>query len=258
MVMFGKPGSGKGTLSSRLVNKYDVSFISTGDSLRRHIAEKSEIGRAAEEQVARGAFVPDEIMLGVVQSELDELRGQNWILDGFPRTLPQARMIDEHLAHRGTPLSLIIHLDVPDSIILQRIKDRWTHLPSGRVYNLSYNPPKREGLDDITGEPLTKRPDDTPETYTRRLDLFRRETYPVLTYFSQPDSSARVVSLQGETSDEIWPQLEAEVLGGSFEVHPRGAGVEVRKPLVEEEVIRIAEKKDRPHLATAQKAAMRA
>ncbi|KAL4067961.1 adenylate kinase-domain-containing protein [Scleroderma yunnanense] len=215
MLMFGKPGAGKGTLSSRLVKKYDILSLSTGDLLRQHIAEKTVVGRQAEAIVAQGGLVPDKIMLQVVTSKLDALRNKHWILDGFPRTLAQGKLLDTHLQTQNTPLSLVVNLDVADEVILSRISDRWVHLPSGRVYNLSYNRPKVDGFDDETGEPLTKRPDDNPEVFSRRLKQFYESTSPLLSYYASRPKSTQMVSLQGETSDEIWPKLEA-VIRSSF------------------------------------------
>ncbi|TCD64651.1 hypothetical protein EIP91_003811 [Steccherinum ochraceum] len=211
MLMFGKPGAGKGTLSARLVKKYDILSLSTGDLLRQHISERTEVGRMAEEIVATGGLLPDDIMLKVVTSKLD-LHNRHWILDGFPRTLGQGKLLDQHLKTKNTPLSLVVNLDVADEIILSRISDRWVHLPSGRVYNLSYNPPKVPGLDDATGEALTKRPDDNPEIFARRLEKFYASTSPLLAYYkSQPSRTTRVSTLTGSTSDEIWPHLEGLV-----------------------------------------------
>lgn len=215
MLMFGKPGAGKGTLSARLVKKYGILSLSTGDLLRQHIAEKTTVGRQAEEIVAQGGLVPDEIMLQVVTTKLDALRNKHWILDGFPRTLPQGKLLDTHLQAQNTPLTLVVNLDVADEIILSRISDRWVHLPSGRVYNISYNRPKIDGFDDETGEPLTKRPDDDPEIFSRRLKQFYESTSPLLSYYASRSKFTRMVSLQGETSDEIWPKLEA-VIHSSF------------------------------------------
>ncbi|CDO69512.1 hypothetical protein BN946_scf184785.g17 [Trametes cinnabarina] len=212
VIMFGKPGAGKGTLTARLVKKYDIVSMSTGDLLRQHIAEKTEVGLLAESIVASGGLLPDDIMLKVVTSKLDVLQNRHWILDGFPRTLGQGELLDKHLASKETPLSLIVNLDVPDDVILSRISDRWVHLPSGRVYNLSYNPPKVPGHDDETGEPLTKRPDDNPEIFARRLEQFYASTSPLLAYYSAKAAASasvtRLVTLSGSTSDEIWPQLE--------------------------------------------------
>jgi len=220
MLMFGKPGAGKGTLSARLVKKYDIITLSTGDLLRQHIAERSEVGREAEEIVAQGGLLPDEMVLKVVTSRLDKLHNKHWILDGFPRSLAQGQLLTNHLKTQNTPLSLIINLDVPDEVNLSRISDRWVHLPSGRVYNMSYNRPKVDGLDDETGEALTKRPDDNPEVYARRLAQFYETTAPLLSYFQSLSGKGagkemKLVTLQGTTSDEIWPKLEG-VLNSSF------------------------------------------
>lgn len=231
MLMFGKPGAGKGTLSARLVKKYDILSLSTGDLLRQHIAEGTEVGREAEETVARGGLLPDELMLRVVTSRLDSLYNKHWILDGFPRTLGQGKLLDHHLMKKRNPLTLVVNIDVPDDVILSRISDRWIHLPSGRVYNMSYNRPKVEGYDDLTGEPLTKRPDDNPETFSLRLSQFYTSTSPLLQYyalaaassmiparsphqhphqlcFHRPQQHLRLQTLSGATSDENWPHLD--------------------------------------------------
>ncbi|KAI0736769.1 ADK-domain-containing protein [Fomitopsis betulina] len=213
MLMFGKPGAGKGTLSARLTKKYDVLSLSTGDLLRQHIAERTEVGLMAEEIVATGGLLPDDMMLKAVSSQLDLLHAKHWLLDGFPRTVGQGKLLDDHLRRKGTPLTLIVNLDVPDEIILSRISDRWVHLPSGRVYSLSYNPPKVPGLDDVTGEPLIKRPDDNPAVFARRLEKFYESTSPLLEYYRSQSPLYRVnmVTLSGSTSDEIWPQLEGVI-----------------------------------------------
>ncbi|KAG8217729.1 adenylate kinase-domain-containing protein [Butyriboletus roseoflavus] len=196
MLMFGKPGAGKGTLASRLVKKYDILTISTGDLLRQHIAEGTQVGRQAGDIVAQGGLVPDDLVLKVVTSKLDALHDcKHWILDGFPRTLGQGKLLDTHLEGQNTPLSLVVNLDVPDEVILGRISDRWVHPPSGRVYNMSYNRPKVDGRDDETGEPLTKRPDDHPEIFSRRLQRFYTSTSPLVWYYASNPKSARLVTL---------------------------------------------------------------
>ncbi|KAK0450939.1 ADK-domain-containing protein [Armillaria borealis] len=234
MLMFGKPGAGKGTLSARLVKKYDILSISTGDLLRQHIKERTEVGRQAEDIVAQGGLLPDEVMLRVVTSKLDLLHNRHWILDGFPRTLGQGELLDAHLKKQGTPLSLVVNLEVPDQVILSRISDRWVHLPSGRVYNMSYNRPKVDGLDDETGEPLTKRPDDNPEIFTRRLDKFYSTTSPLLSYYTilRPPHQLVLKTLSGKTSDEIWPKLDS-VLRRTFPNINEKAEVKRRHSLTE-------------------------
>uniref|UniRef100_A0A0W0FLM3 Putative adenylate kinase n=1 Tax=Moniliophthora roreri TaxID=221103 RepID=A0A0W0FLM3_MONRR len=215
MLVFGKPGAGKGTLSARLVKKYDI----------------------------------------VVTSKLDHLHNKHWILDGFPRTLPQGELLDAHLKKQGTPLSLVVNIEVPDEIILSRISDRWVHLPSGRVYNMSYNRPKIDGFDDETGEPLTKRPDDNPEIFARRLQKFYSTTSPLIQYYInqaqkrvpspphrnphqhphqlafpvKPPHRLLLETLTGKTSDEIWPKLEAAVTRAFPGIKERAESVEQRR-----------------------------
>ncbi|KAG8827464.1 hypothetical protein FRC19_002917 [Serendipita sp. 401] len=224
MLMFGKPGSGKGTLSSKLISKYEVSQISAGDLLRAHISEGTEVGRVAEGIIANGDLIPDDIMTKVLTSKLDTLRNKHWILDGFPRTVGQGRLLDAHLRGTSAPLTLVINLDVPDEVILGRISDRWVHLKSGRVYNSSYNKPRITGVDDVTGEPLTKRPDDNPDVFSRRLKAFYTSTAPLLQYYSSTEARAttKLVTLTGATSDEIWPQLE-QIISNEFRLRPRAA-----------------------------------
>jgi len=207
MLLFGKPCSGKGTLAARLSKKYDVLAISTGDLLRQHISERTEIGRQAEETVAAGGLIPDGIMLDLITSKLDTLRTKNWILDGFPRTQRQGRLLDIFLEKHNIPLNLVANVDISDDLLLEWVSDRWVHLPSGRVYSTSYNPPKVPGLDDITGEPLTKRPDDNPETFSRRLEYYYAQTSPLLYYYASRAYSTRLVNLHGD-SDATGPTLE--------------------------------------------------
>ncbi|KAL7415893.1 adenylate kinase-domain-containing protein [Mrakia frigida] len=207
MVLFGKPGSGKGTLSQKVLDTYpDVNLVSVGDVLRKEIAAKTEVGRHAESLVARGEFVPDEVMLQIALNALAPLHSSHWILDGFPRTLNQGMLLDQVLAKEGRALNLIVNLGVKDDTILRRIADRWIHVASGRVYNSTYNKPLTAGLDDVTNEPLAKRPDDTPEVFQKRLDLYNTETFPLLHYFGDNYPSL-THELSGETSDEIWPEM---------------------------------------------------
>jgi len=237
VIMFGKPGSGKGTLSNKLVDKYDVEPISTGDLLRTQVRARTEIGIRAENIMASGGMLDDEIVLQVVSDKLDELKArgvQNWILDGFPQTLGHGRSLDPLLRKLSSPLSLIINLDVPDEEILNRIADRWIHAKSGRVYNLGYNKPKVPGRDDVTGEPLTKRPDDNPHVAEKRLEAFYETTSPLLQYYSSQAISTGIptsptdalqpqlylTTIQGRSSDEIWPQME-DVVRRYFGVRPK-------------------------------------
>ncbi|KAG9318690.1 adenylate kinase-domain-containing protein [Chiua virens] len=207
MILFGKPCSGKGTIAARLSQKYDITTISTGDLLRQHITQRTDIGRQAEGIVAAGGLLPDEMMLDLLTTKLDTLKESNWILDGFPRTQRQGRLLDTLLAKHDIPLNLIVNMDVSDDLLFQWISSRWVHLPSGRVYSTCYNPPNVPGLDDVTGEPLTRRPDDNPETLARRLEHYYTQTLPLLYYYASRAYSTRLLDFSGD-SDAIWPLLE--------------------------------------------------
>ncbi|KAI1316520.1 hypothetical protein EDD11_009859 [Mortierella claussenii] len=178
LLLIGSPGSGKGTQSGRIQDNFEVDCISSGDLLRKNIAQGTEIGKRAAKEMKNGAFVSDEVIVKLIDAELNKIGAhQGWLLDGFPRTMTQAKTLDKTLQQVNQPLNLVIHLDVPEEVILQRIMDRWVHIPSGRVYNMTYNPPKQAGIDDVTGEPLERRPDDNPVTVHAwaTLQVFRTE-----------------------------------------------------------------------------------
>ncbi|KAG0331584.1 hypothetical protein BG004_001602 [Podila humilis] len=205
LLLIGSPGAGKGTQSSRIQNNFEVNSISSGDLLRRNIACNTEIGIQAAKEMQNGALVSDNVMVKLIDAELNKIgEYQNWLLDGFPRTMTQAKTLDHTLEAVNQPLNLVIHLNVPEDVILQRIMDRWVHIPSGRVYNMTYNPPKIPGLDNVTGEPLERRADDNPETFKIRLQKHHELTEPLLDYYKQRNI---LVSLSGNTSDEIYPQI---------------------------------------------------
>lgn len=163
-LIIGSPGSGKGTLSNRLLKVIpSLAYISGGDVLRKEILKKTEIGKQADQVIRDGGLMPDEIMMKMISTkvitEFDE-ENSSWLLDGFPRTRGQAIMFDEALRKRNQDLNLVLHLDVPNDVVMSRILDRWIHESSGRTYNMRFNPPKVQGKDDVTGEDLIKRSDD--------------------------------------------------------------------------------------------------
>ncbi|KAH9813987.1 adenylate kinase-domain-containing protein [Melampsora americana] len=226
MIILGPPGSGKGTHCSKLLSTFNPSLIGTGDLLRWNVNNHTEVGKLAENYISRGDLLPDDVILELVKPELRQLANQDWILDGFPRTRAQALKLDKFLKEElNDELNLIIALHVPDDIILHRISGRWIHGPSGRVYNTTYNPPRVEGLDDVTGEPLIKRKDDTVEVFANRLSLFHEENEPMLNHYEyqtilnsptsgEPSTTTMVkklVHLSGHTSDDIWPQIYEHV-----------------------------------------------
>jgi len=221
-----------------MVKKYDILALSTGDMLRHHIEERTEVGMQAQQIVAGGGLLPDDVMLKVVTSELDLIHNKHWILDGFPRTLRQGALLDAHLKKQNSPISLVINLDVPDEVILSRISDRWVHLSSGRIYNMSYKPPKVDGCDDKTGEPLVRRPDDDPEIFAHRLDQFYKCTSPLLSYFaSSTGSGTKLVTLKGTTTDEIWPKLEKELKESFPSLRERAQMLDTRRHSLSDAVL---------------------
>jgi len=209
--MLAPPGAGKGTLSSKLVARFSpqLSIIGSGDLLRKNILEKTPLGLAAKIMVEGGGYVKDELMMKLIVGELHGLLpSKSFILDVFPRTSPQAEGLDQILLAADSPLNFVVNLDVPSDIIIQRIEDRWVHGPSGRVYNLSYNPPKVNGLDDETGEPLIKRADDNADIYRARLALYNENTTPLLEHY---DKKGVLWTVSGPTTAVIWPKLEKEM-----------------------------------------------
>ncbi|GBB94332.1 hypothetical protein RclHR1_23350001 [Rhizophagus clarus] len=222
ILLLGSPGAGKGTQSSRIQKNFNISAITSGNLLRQNIANGTTVGKIAAKHIECGAFVPDDIMIELIADELQKLKRQNWLLDGFPRTINQAIALDDNLGLSNQSLNLVINLQVPEEVILQRIMDRWVHVPSGRVYNLSYNPPKINGRDDVTGDKLTKRPDDNPDTFKVRLQQHHALTEPLLEYY---DKQNILINCSGRTSDEIYPQIESELIS-RFNIIPHSNQVD--------------------------------
>lgn len=207
-LLLGAPGAGKGTQSKRITGKYDgISVLSSGDLLRDHMNRGTDLGLKAKAIIALGELVDDETMCDLVISTLTE-RGfltKSFFLDGFPRTVAQAETLDRYLTELGSPLNFVVNLDVPYRVIIDRIVNRWIHAPSGRTYNLTYNPPKVPGKDDVTGESLSKRLDDDVETFRSRLKVYDEVTTPLLAHYG---STGVLRTFSGETSDEIWPKID--------------------------------------------------
>ncbi|GBP22915.1 GTP:AMP phosphotransferase AK3, mitochondrial [Eumeta japonica] len=203
LLILGAPGSGKGTISARIVKKYNVVHISSGDKLREHIEKQSALGKEVKKYLNEGALVPDEVMIKFMSEELKKVSNSTWLLDGFPRTISQAEAL-----WKIQPVDVVLNLVVPFEVIIDRISKRWVHLSSGRVYNLDFNKPKIHGKDDVTGEDLVQRPDDKPEAVRKRLEIYETITKPVISFYKKKDI---LKDFHGSTSDEIWPKVVAHL-----------------------------------------------
>ncbi|XP_008322757.1 GTP:AMP phosphotransferase AK3, mitochondrial [Cynoglossus semilaevis] len=199
-VILGPPGSGKGTVSGRISKTFGLKHISSGDLLRRHIEAKTELGLLLKSCIDLGQLVPDDVMSRLILSDLRATGQSSWLLDGFPRTVSQAESLDDNYS-----VDKVINLNVPFQTIKQRLTSRWTHLPSGRIYNTDFNPPQVPGFDDVTGEALVQRDDDKPETVTQRLKSYETQTQPVLEYYR---SKGVLETFTGTETNKIWPHIE--------------------------------------------------
>ncbi len=181
-MLLGGPGAGKGTQALKLINYFKIPQISTGDMLRSAIAAGTELGKNAKKVMDAGQLVSDEIIIGLVKERLQQKDCHNgFLFDGFPRTIAQANALKE----ANIKLDHVIEIAVSDEEIINRISGRRIHLPSGRVYHIKFHPPKKEGIDDITGETLVQRDDDSEETVKRRLAVYHQQTEPLIHYYQQ-------------------------------------------------------------------------
>ena len=182
LILLGPPGAGKGTQANFITAKYAIPQISTGDMLRAAIRAGTPLGVAAKKVMDAGQLVSDDIIIGLVSDRLQQADCSNgYLLDGFPRTIGQA----EALKTAKVRIDCVLEIDVEDSEIVMRMSGRRVHPASGRTYHVKFNPPKVPGKDDVTGEPLIQREDDMAETVTKRLDVYRAQTLPLVAYYQR-------------------------------------------------------------------------
>ncbi|WP_223669136.1 adenylate kinase [Kangiella shandongensis] len=204
VILLGAPGAGKGTQAQFIKEKYDIPQISTGDMLRAAVKAGTELGLQAKQKMDAGELVSDDIIIGIVKERVKEDDCKNgYLLDGFPRTIPQADAMREH----NIDVDYVVEIDVDHEEIVKRLSGRRVHPASGRVYHVTYNPPKEEGKDDETGEPLIQRDDDQEDTIRRRLAVYEEQTRPLVSYYSkwadeEPSKAPQYVKVAGVGSVE--------------------------------------------------------
>ena len=182
LILLGAPGAGKGTQAAFICRRFDIPQISTGDMLRATVKAGTALGLAAKQVMDAGALVSDDIIIGLVKERIAQPDCANgFLFDGFPRTIPQAQALRD----AGVRIDVVLEIDVPDKAIVERMSGRRVHVASGRTYHVHFNPPKVEGRDDATGEPLIQRDDDREETVKKRLAVYHEQTRPLVEYYTR-------------------------------------------------------------------------
>lgn len=200
ILLFGPPGAGKGTQSALLVEKKGMAHISTGDLFRKAIKNGTSLGVEAKTYIDRGALVPDSVTVGMVEEELVRLSGEDIILDGFPRTVPQAEALDSLLERYKLKIDKAFFLEVPFSLLLKRLTGRRMTADGKHVYHIEFNPPKKEGICDVTGEPLIQRKDDHEDVISTRLKAYEESTQPLKDFYKKRGNLV-IIEGTGEPSD---------------------------------------------------------
>ncbi len=216
LVLLGCPGVGKGTQAKFIKEKYNIAQISTGDMLRAAINAKTPLGMQVKQIMDEGKLVSDDIMIALVKDRVQASDCANgFLLDGFPRTIPQAEALDENHIH----LDYVVEIKVPDAELIKRLSGRRVHPASGRVYHIEHNPPQTPGKDDMTGEPLIQRPDDQEETIRKRLAVYHQQTEPLVSYYinqakEEADHSPIHICIDGRgTVEEVKERIFTALAG---------------------------------------------
>jgi adenylate kinase len=184
LILLGPPGAGKGTQAERLTDDFNLPYIATGNILRKAVQEKTELGRQAKAYMDDGKLVPDEVITGVILEAIESADARDgFILDGFPRTIPQADALAKGMQEHERDLTAAILIEVPDEEVLRRMSGRRVSIKTGRVYHLEFDPPKHDGRCDVDGSRLVQRDDDKPETVKKRLAVYHDQTEPLINYY---------------------------------------------------------------------------
>ena len=212
MILFGPPGAGKGSHGPKIVKTLGIPQLSTGDMLRAAVAAGTELGKQADDMMSSGGLVSDELVVNLIKERIKEADcAKGFILDGFPRTMEQTKMLDAMLAESGEKVGYVVALEVPDAVLTERICGRWVHKESGRSYHIKFAPPKSLGeqapsvatmLDDETGQPLMQRKDDTEEALKSRLEAYHSQTVPILAHYGPAGIVTKVDATDMEMTSE--------------------------------------------------------
>ena len=197
IIMLGAPGAGKGTQAKKIAEKYQIPHISTGDIFRSNIKEGTELGMKAKAYMDQGGLVPDELTIGMLMDRIQKDDCKNgYVLDGFPRTIPQAESLTNALNERNQKIDYAVNVDVPDENIVNRMSGRRACLSCGATYHIVYKPSKVEGICDVCGDKLVLRDDDKPETVKKRLSVYHDQTQPLIDYYKEAGVLAYVDGTQ--------------------------------------------------------------
>jgi adenylate kinase len=216
MILFGPPGAGKGSHAPKIVATLGIPQLSTGDMLRAAVAAGTELGKQAEGVMKSGGLVSDELVVSLIKERISVADcAKGFILDGFPRTMEQTKMLDAMLAEAGDKVNYVVALEVPDAVLAERICGRWVHKESGRSYHIKFAPPKSLGdqapsvetmLDDETGQPLMQRKDDTEEALKSRLEAYHAQTVPILGHYGPAGVVHKIDA--NRPPPEVWSSIE--------------------------------------------------
>jgi adenylate kinase len=208
LILFGPPGAGKGTQGKRLSEDLRLPYIATGDMLREAVANETELGREARNYMDEGNLVPDDVIIGVITERIQEEDAQDgFILDGFPRTIPQAEALDRQLEQLGREITAALLVNAPEDEVIKRISGRRQCVEAGHVYNIHFDPPKRDEVCDQDGSRLQQRSDDEPEKVKHRLEVYREQTSPLIEYYEQRGLLRRFDGARSPT--EVYDHIRA-------------------------------------------------